>query len=80
MKDPKTMTSADALGALRPGQPKFDAFVKALEALCRMHRVQLSPSMYDALQVWDLKGDESPLNFPDIEDRTETTASPSSAA
>lgn len=73
------MSHYETLG-IKPGQPKFEAFVKALEALCRAHQVQLSPSMYDTLQVWDLKGDESPLHFPDIENHTGPTASPSSAA
>ena len=49
--------------------PKCKKFLKALEKLCREHEVQLTASMYDSLQVWDLDG-EDPLVFAGIDDRT----------
>lgn len=48
---------------------KFDAFKKALEALCVEHGVQLAPDKYDTLQVWDLSPGDQPLP-DDLEDQT----------
>jgi hypothetical protein len=52
---------------------KFAAFVEALERLCRAHAVTLSASGYDGLQVWDAVGNDTPINFPGIDDMTKTT-------
>jgi hypothetical protein len=54
---------------------KYDKFVQALEALCREHRVQLSISTYDTLDVWELCGEEHPIYASAIRDMT--TDSPS---
>ena len=51
--------------------PKYDAFVAALRDLCREHGVQLAPSEYDSLQVWDLEEGEDPIYQDRITDKTE---------
>ena len=50
--------------------PKARAFVAELEALCVRHKIQLSVSMYDELQLWPLRTGEQPVHVPGIEDRT----------
>ena len=42
---------------------KFDNFKAALIDLCIEHSVYLCPSLYDSLQVWDIRG-------PDFDPRT----------
>jgi hypothetical protein len=49
---------------------KYDQFVKALEALCREHQVQLSISTYDTLDIWELRGEEHPIYASAIRDMT----------
>lgn len=49
---------------------KFDSFVSALRDLCREHGVALSTTMYDGIQVWDLKPGAEPLHVNGIEDET----------
>lgn len=49
---------------------QYDRFVEALEALCREHRVQLSVSQYDTLDVWELQGDDHPIYASAIRDMT----------
>lgn len=49
---------------------QYDRFVQALEALCREHRVQLSVSQYDTLDVWELQGDDHPIYTSAIRDMT----------
>lgn len=48
---------------------KVKVFVQALAELCLEHKIQLSSSGYDGLQVWDLDTTE-PLYLPFIEDKT----------
>ena len=52
---------------------KFDSFKAALHALCVEHKVTLSASGYDHLQVWDMneQGGE-PIHQDAIEDKTLT--------
>jgi hypothetical protein len=45
-------------------QSKFSDFVEALRLLCKQHGVSLSPTGYDALQVWDLGGQGRPDHIP----------------
>ena len=49
---------------------KFDDFVKALEELCKAHKVSLGASDYDTLQVWDLEDGADILYSGPPEDRT----------
>lgn len=49
---------------------QYDRFVEALEALCREHRVQLSVSEYDTLDVWELQGEDHPIYASAIRDMT----------
>jgi hypothetical protein len=42
-------------------QSRFDAFRKALNALCTRHGIQLCTSQYDSLQAWPLLPGESPV-------------------
>lgn len=50
--------------------PKCEAFLDALRAICIAHGVTISPSGYDALQVWDADATTGPVHFNGIEDRT----------
>lgn len=51
---------------------KFEGFVSALKGLCVEHKVLISATMYDGLQVWDFGSvfPPDPLCFPSIEDCT----------
>jgi hypothetical protein len=49
---------------------KFDEFVKALEELCRAHKVSFGASDYDSLQVWDLEDEGEIFYSGPPEDRT----------
>lgn len=54
---------------------KFDDFVKALETLCREHRVVLSTTGYESLAVFDAgaisgSADEQPI-YGGVEDETD---------
>jgi|APIni6443716594_1056825.scaffolds.fasta_scaffold2200223_1 hypothetical protein len=48
------------------------AFVRAIEAVCKSHGIQLSVSDYDAFQLWPLQEGDSCLYAPTIEDITVT--------
>lgn len=50
---------------------KYEKFVTALRALCVQHEVQLAPSGYDSIDVWDLKAGEDPIYMDCITDNTE---------
>lgn len=52
-------------------ETEFQAFLTDLRALCIRHKVQLTPSQYDFLQVWPLMKGMEPLYFPGIQNRTE---------
>ena len=60
------------LGALQPPESteKYGPFVQALRELCKEHKVQLAPSLYDPLQVWDLDEGEDPFDKDWVVDRT----------
>lgn len=45
-------------------------FLEDIEAVCRKHGFQISPDMYDNLQVWDLEKDANPIYFQVVEDWT----------
>ena len=49
---------------------KYDGFLMALRALCRMHGVQISTSGYDSLVVSDLREGDDPIYQDHIEDGT----------
>ena len=55
---------------------KFIHFLEALRALCAEHQVILAVSNYDALQVWDARAGEGPLEFNGIQDRTGLNLAP----
>lgn len=50
--------------------PKASAFLTDLVELCRRHRVSLSTSAYDGLQVWDLGGSGEEIWCNGVEDKT----------
>ena len=50
------------------------AFIKDIEAVCKLHGVQLSVSDYDALQIWPLESGDSCLYAPVIDDVLGTDA------
>lgn len=60
-------------------EQRFEAFVAELRALCNKHRVTISPSMYDHLQVRDRDEhdaqEEGGIGFPWIENLLEETPS-----
>ena len=50
---------------------KFNLFIEALQKLCIEHKVVVSTSGYDCLQVWDLECEGDLLRQIDsIEDQT----------
>jgi hypothetical protein len=49
---------------------KFDRFVQALEALCREHGCQIATSMYDGIEVGDLREGDEPIHSAGVEDCT----------
>lgn len=53
---------------------KYDNFVLALRELCVAHKVQLSTSGYDAIQVWNLNEGDDPLYGGDPDNRFEEDA------
>jgi len=48
-------------------QVRFDAFRKALNALCTSHGIQLCTSPYDGLQAWPLRPGEEPVYVSEFE-------------
>jgi hypothetical protein len=54
---------------------KFDNFIAALEILLREHSVTIAASHYDALQIWDYRGEgkDCYLDFDGVQDRTDPT-------
>lgn len=50
---------------------KAERFVIALRRLCREHKVVVSVSDHDGLEVWDLRPGEEELHAAGIEDKTE---------
>jgi len=50
---------------------KYDDFMTELEALCRKHKVCISASGYDGLQVWDKSSGLELIHFAGTEDMTE---------
>ena len=52
------------------GANRFDMFVAELKDLCRKHRLQISTSGYDGLEIWPLKDEEEPIHANGIEDMT----------
>lgn len=56
------------------GSSKFERFKKALDALCRSHKVYLCPSDYDLLQVWDEDAHVQGVSLDRIEDCTKPSA------
>lgn len=51
-------------------------FLQALRDVCKKHGVQITPSMYDGLQVWDLGPNDETLHFPEIENCTNKKETP----
>jgi hypothetical protein len=51
-------------------EEEFNNFLQALRDVCKKHGVQITPSMYDGLQVWDLGPNDETLHFPEIENCT----------
>lgn len=75
---PQTVDGATAhrLAALcvnKSPSPKTIVFLAALEKLCVDHKVTLSTSGYDGLQVWDLNAMSGPISCAGIEDCTAQT-------
>ena len=57
----------------RDSGARFERFLEALRTLCIEHGVQLAPSLYDSLQVYELNphNGEDPLHFPSVDNRLE---------
>lgn len=53
-----------------PQSPRFSSFLRDLEDVCRKHKVVLSTSGYDGLQVWDADVSGYPIYCAGIEDMT----------
>lgn len=53
-------------------EEEFNKFLQALRNICKAHGVQITPSGYDDLQVWDLgpDDDDEPVYFPENENCT----------
>lgn len=51
-------------------ESEFEEFLVSLRVFCNGYGVQLTPSMYDSLQVWKLDANDDPLYFPSIENKT----------
>lgn len=47
-------------------EKKFNEFLQALRDVCKAHGVQITPSGYDYLHVWDLGLYDDPVNFQEI--------------
>lgn len=52
---------------------KFDNFLPALEALCKEHRVVITPGSCVAMEVWDDDASPSPGAMDDFVDCTKET-------
>ena len=48
---------------------RFEFFILDLREVCKAHKVQLSPTRYDGLEVWELFDGEDELHFPFIDNR-----------
>ena len=51
-------------------ESNFDSFKLALISLCKEHRMDISTSYIDGIQVWPLGDGEEPLAQYELEDMT----------
>lgn len=51
---------------------KATMFIEELKVLCKKHGVQITASMHDSIQFWDLNNGDDPIYGP-VEDMTKET-------
>ena len=52
------------------GSEKAKNFLVEFDVLCKKHKVQISVSDYDSIEIWDLHDGEQTVYCPCIDDET----------